>query len=169
MAKQIVKTLDDARQLWPIKDNLNSEDLTNRKFNYLTGLYRTNNNNGVYWVWHCDCGNYIKIKSYDVKSGRTKSCGCYQKKQTSEASLKDLTGQVFDKLTVIQRDFSNADKQTKWICQCECGNQISVYYSNLVQRKTLSCGCYNKTQKRKDLSNQIFGFLQALEPTDKKS
>lgn len=173
MAKQIVKTLEEAQELWPkIPFHANTIDLTNQTFNYLTGLYKTNNlgpNTGCYWVFKCKCGNYVKIKSSDVRTGKTKSCGCYQKEQTSKSSLKDLTGQHFGKLTVIQRDFSNTDEQTKWICQCECGNQVSVYYGNLVRGRTLSCGCYNKTQKGKDLSNQIFGFLQALEPTDKRS
>ena len=33
----------------------------------------------------CDCGKVTKVRIEHLKSGHTKSCGCYQKKQTSKA------------------------------------------------------------------------------------
>ena len=29
------------------------------------------------WLWKCDCGNEKEILAYIVKTGRSKSCGCY--------------------------------------------------------------------------------------------
>lgn len=36
------------------------------------------------WKCLCDCGNYVTTVSYTLKSGNTKSCGCYKKERTSE-------------------------------------------------------------------------------------
>jgi len=38
-----------------------------------------------------------------------------------------LPGQKFGKLTIIKEDpIRNSDRKIKYICQCECGNTISV-------------------------------------------
>lgn len=62
---------------------------------------------------------------------------------------KDLTGQKFGRLTVIRQaeDYVNPntnEKSSRWLCQCECGNQKIVRRGDLQSGKTLSCGCYNK-------------------------
>lgn len=57
--------------------------------------------------------------------------------------LKDLTGQKFGKLTVIER----AEKKGKysfWVCQCECGNKKIIRQDNLTTGHTTSCGCNAK-------------------------
>ena len=59
----------------------------------------------------------------------------------------DLTGQKFERLTVIKRAESrikpNGSKVTQWWCECDCGNEelILVSSSNLVNKHTKSCGC----------------------------
>lgn len=54
------------------------KDYTNRKFNYLTGIYPTDKryNREVLWVWRCDCGNEILKQPSQVRWGKPKSCGC---------------------------------------------------------------------------------------------
>lgn len=37
------------------------------------------------WKCRCDCGNIVIVRSDGLSSGRTKSCGCYQKERTAEA------------------------------------------------------------------------------------
>lgn len=40
-----------------------------------------------YGIYKCGfCGNNFKASTYNIKSGNTKSCGCYQKRRTSESS-----------------------------------------------------------------------------------
>ncbi len=58
----------------------------------------------------------------------------------------DLIGQRFSKLVVIKRDFSGTPSvHARWVCQCDCGNIISVLATNLKkQHGTKSCGCYKK-------------------------
>ena len=57
----------------------------------------------------------------------------------------DLTGKKFGKLTVIERaeDYVSPKgaRSPKWLCQCECGNQVTVMASNLKSGATTSCGC----------------------------
>lgn len=53
--------------------------------------------------------------------------------------LQDLTGQKFGHLLVIKRDISR--KPTAWLCECDCGNRVVVFASNLKRRPTGSCGC----------------------------
>ena len=63
------------------------------------------------------------------------------------AKIKNLTGQRFGKLVVIGID-DNPNKgkssHSKWICQCDCGNIVSVLSNSLSMGKTKSCGCYKK-------------------------
>lgn len=80
----------------------------------------------------------------------------------------DLTGQKFGKLTVIKEDepyyTSGGNKQIKWICECECGNFISVTSSNLRNGNTESCGCI----RLPNLAGKRFGKLTAISNCGKK-
>lgn len=61
--------------------------------------------------------------------------------------FKDLAGQRFGRLIVLELDTSSNTVQNKekyWICQCECGNQVSVSGHRLRAGKTKSCGCLRK-------------------------
>ena len=85
--------------------------------------------------------------------------------------LQDLTGQKFGKLTVIERA-PNQGGRTAWLCKCDCGNEKIVISKSLKSGNTTSCGCYHKEvvskQFSKDITNQRFGKLIALEPTQER-
>lgn len=53
--------------------------------------------------------------------------------------FKDLSGQRFSRLVVIERAKSVASG-TAWKCRCDCGNIVCVSASNL-RHTTHSCGC----------------------------
>lgn len=57
----------------------------------------------------------------------------------------DLTGQVFNRLTVLRRG-PNKGRQTQWVCQCTCGTIKTILRSNLYT--ALSCGCALKEMLR---------------------
>lgn len=115
----------------------------------------------VYWICKCDCGTIKSIISCDLKSGKTKSCGCFQKEQTSKAKKINLFGKKFGKLTVIKEVPSIREKsgqiRTAWLCKCECGNEVIVKTINLQSGDTKSCGCiYSVGEKQiTDILNNL--------------
>lgn len=86
-------------------------------------------------------------------------------------SLNDLTGQKYNRLTVIRRDTSKP-KGVYWICKCDCGNTVSVRAYNLTSGSTKSCGCLNREnihQKRRnseDLTGRVIGNLEVIRYVD---
>ena len=129
-------------------------DLTGNKYGRLTVLYKDNNrktNNGSYWVCQCECGKIKSIKSSSLRRGEIVSCGCYRNEKTyigNEKHRDHLEGQRFGKLTVIKRDMTKPKGIVYWICQCDCGNVISVQSSNLKcknENRTISCGCWHRS------------------------
>ena len=75
---------------------------------------------------------------------------------------KDLTGQRFGHLTVIELAGVSGTFRL-WRCKCDCGNETVVRSSNLLMRRTTSCGCI-RGRKYTDLTGEEFGLLTALEP-----
>lgn len=125
------------------------------KYYRLTAIQRDMsrlNKGRVYWIWKCDCGNFVSLPLKAIKSGNTKSCGCLNREKSLEqvakwqSSLEDLTGQKFFKLTVIglasPEEIQNRPKGVRyWKCQCECGNYHIAGTSDLKLGKVKSCGC----------------------------
>ena len=62
--------------------------------------------------------------------------------------ILDLSGRKYNKLLVIKYAYTK-DSQVYWNCLCDCGNETTVYRSDLVQNKTKSCGCLKKLGSRK--------------------
>ena len=58
------------------------------------------------------------------------------------SKLINLIGQTFNRLTVINRTKNSKSGQTKWKCQCKCGNITIVSGSDLRIGHTKSCGCF---------------------------
>jgi hypothetical protein len=83
----------------------------------------------------------VYVETSNLTNGNTKSCGCYQRKRTSETAFKDLTGQRFGKLVVIKRVENDCFGHVNYKCQCDCGGITIVDASNLRNGTTNSCGC----------------------------
>ena len=153
------------------------DNLIGRTYGKLTVISRDENKHGkTYWKCKCECGNIVTVNSYCLKSGQTKSCGCINKELMSKKFLKNLIGQRFGRLVVIERadDYiipSNKKHTTRWLCQCDCGTTY-VTGSNLKNGKIISCGCYKKekiSQKfTKDITGQKFGKLTVIERVENK-
>ena len=143
---------DHLRRKRPVKScgcSKVQENLVGRTFHYLEVLEKVRNPKRKGWIWkcQCQCGNETLVEGYLLKNGKTKSCGCYGQeitRQRNVARLIDLTGQKFGKLTVLRRDGTygkgRVSKPT-WLCQCQCGNQLSVTGNRLTMKKKSDCGC----------------------------
>ena len=91
------------------------------------------------------------------------------------SNFKDLTGQVFGRLIVVERAEDRVSKagnhKTMWLCKCSCGNETIVSSDGLKSGGTQSCGCLAKeltSQKcSKDITGQKFGKLTAIKRVSK--
>lgn len=55
--------------------------------------------------------------------------------------MQDLTGQKFNKLTVIKFSHFDKKKNSYWLCKCDCGNEKVVRRNHLISGGVQSCGC----------------------------
>lgn len=55
--------------------------------------------------------------------------------------MRDLSGKVFGKLTVLRRVSNIYGKSGTWVCQCECGKTTELATGRLTSGHTKSCGC----------------------------
>lgn len=55
-----------------------SKDLTGQKFSRLTvlGPVARSNTGSIVWFCDCACGNTTQVRSWDLRQGTTRSCGC---------------------------------------------------------------------------------------------
>lgn len=93
----------------------------------------------------------------------------FEEKELQKELEKDLTGQIFGHLQVLEKDEERTKltHKTFWKCKCDCGNPniLSIYQNHLKTGATQSCGCL----KIEDLKHQIFGFLEPIKIDWEKS
>lgn len=70
------------------KNNVHFIDLTDQKFGRLTPkkVISRDKFGALIWECKCNCGNIINIQGGSLRSGRTKSCGCWNKELISKRS-----------------------------------------------------------------------------------
>jgi len=63
-------------------------DITGLQFGKLVVYHIVGGKSGgrKIWLCRCSCGNTVETSSADLLRGHTKSCGCFQKSQASNAS-----------------------------------------------------------------------------------
>lgn len=61
---------------------------------------------------------------------------------------KDLTGQRFGKLEVIEMNGRTKRGLVIWKCKCDCGNEANIVSHYLISGATQSCGCYQREAAR---------------------
>jgi hypothetical protein len=59
----------------------------------------------------------------------------------------DITGLRYGRLTVLRRAPS-ATRNSRWLCQCDCGATTESYLNNLRRGIATSCGCSRRTHHR---------------------
>jgi hypothetical protein len=64
-------------------------------------------------------------------------------------NVKDLVGQKFGRLTVIEDSGERYYQVIKWRCKCECGNECLAMGYQLKNGSIKSCGCYNRDRVAK--------------------
>lgn len=144
-------------------------DLTGQKFGRLTVIdlapphVTKGGQRLTRWRCVCDCGKVGLFRSSALRRGETRSCGCLVK-DAMEARAKDEIGKRYGRLTVIARATSyvspNGRKAARWLCACDCGDQVVVRGEGLRAGKTVSCGCnlseWTSARFLRDLVGQRF-------------
>ena len=83
--------------------------------------------------------------------------------------MKDITGQTFGRLTALYNTNTKKHGAYVWHCRCSCGNEVDAPINSLTSGNITSCGCAKRGINAKDITGQTFGYLTALEPTDKRT
>ena len=100
----------------------------------------------IYYHGKCDCGNESDVSACDLKTNKSRSCGCLNLElinlRISEQNPISI-GDRFGRLTVIKQ-LDTVQNKRYWLCKCRCGNAVRVPTSCLMSGVTRSCGCYQK-------------------------
>lgn len=83
------------------------------------------------------------------------------------ARLTELqNGDKFGRLTVIRKDGVHrkpcGTTQSKYLCKCDCGNEISVLMQNLRNGNTRSCGCLAQEVKEQKKLSDNHGVIHQI-------
>lgn len=60
------------------------------------------------------------------------------------SKVLDLLGKRVGRLLVVERSENSSKGNSRWKCQCDCGEVTIVNGTNLSSSKTQSCGCLGK-------------------------
>ena len=143
-------------------------DLVGQRFSRLQVLKQAQSISGnARWLCKCDCGNEVVVYGSRLRSGATKSCGCYMRESASQRRASDLAGKKFNYLTVLGFDHQDDRNNYVWKCECDCGNTVYATSYALKSGHTKSCGCLQKqiagTRNLVDLTGQRFTKLVVKE------
>ena len=107
-----------------------------------------------YWLCRCDCGKEKTVEESHLKTGHTKSCGCYRKELPSSRRI-DLTGRQFGRLKVLEEADNSNRTGEYWKCVCSCGRLIEASKESLCAGKTKSCGCLQAETRKKNMKKRF--------------
>ena len=115
-------------------------DISNQQFGKLTALELVGKTSyGSYrWKCLCSCGRVITTQLDSLVGGLTKSCGC--------SRFRDITGQVFTRLTALERVGKDKHGSSLWKCLCSCGQYLTTRQDSITSGRTQSCGCITLEQ-----------------------
>lgn len=136
-------------------------NLEQRRFEKLTVSTRcgSNRRGDALWRCLCDCGNETVVKTNNLTSGKTKSCGCLYRTGKGKSgriphNRQDYSGRRFGRWLVqslSHRDYdARGDTRTFYNCVCDCGTERIVATVSLVTAQSKSCGCLHKEVAREN-------------------
>lgn len=133
-------------------------DLTGQKFNKLSVIEKADfekYKGNTTWKCMCDCGTITYATTHELKTNKTKSCGCQRHRPDFS-----LVGKKFNLLTVISKaDFTKKADNITWKCECECGTITYATTNELQNGHKKSCGCLKNQSHAEDLTGMRFGLL----------
>ena len=118
----------------------------------------------------CDCGRIKQVRSANLLTGNSLSCGCLAIELAHEKAVQSLIGRKFGRLTPIAEAENSRYGNLKMKCLCDCGKYKNVSANDLRMGMTRSCGCYKIEEAKKrlteDLTNKTFYELTAIKQVE---
>lgn len=161
-------------------------ELAGQKFNRWTVLEEVGRRNGGRRVAvRCDCGTIREVYFQEVKSGRSKSCGCLMRESARKRALSkgvNLESATSGLLCYKMDTKPASNGKRRILCVCACGNEKEVNAASFIKGEILSCGCLHRLasterlrearSKRKPVPNlegHEFGRYRVLEKAPRES
>lgn len=152
-----------------------ASDITGQRFGRLIAIKLTGqilHGQNREWEFMCDCGESTCSTVHSVRSGNTKSCGCYNKHMITEIQRVDYTNERIGSLTALYFSYNRIKKngtkgQAYWEWQCDCGGKVVASGAGIKGRFNkngdVSCkqcvGIKRGLKSSIDLTGKRFGLL----------
>jgi len=163
-------------------------DLTGQKIGKLLILREVDHIQGKkhdrYWECRCECGKEVIARQNNLKYKNVRSCGCLrseltrkriaqrEKPKTSSPRINRI-GKKYGMLTVVDLALPiitpSGERQTAWLCRCDCGGECVVCGNDLKRGHVKSCGCLRGKRPSIDLTGMVFGRLRVIKEADRKT
>lgn len=127
---------------------MNLIDLTGKKFENLTVLYRGEDiikdgkKRRVRWHCLCNCGNEFDVIADNLKKRPNITCTKCANIKRANSQRANHIGEKYGKLTILE--VVSMDGPTKVRCRCDCGNEYIGCQSDIIIGHTKSCGCLQR-------------------------
>lgn len=128
-------------------------NLTGIQFGSLVAITRIEGRSSL-WLCRCNCGKEKAVRTGNLRSGTTISCGCRRKaildaQRHGKSRHSDLLGKRFGRWLILSYISSSKDGAS-WLCRCGCGVERGVLAKSLLSGASTSCGCLCVEKSRKE-------------------
>lgn len=132
---------------------VHADDITGKVFDTVRVLSFDHIGHRGITFWNCVCQSCNREEVYSKEQLRAKKhiCKCQQKRY-----WLDLTGQIFDQITVVEHAYTNSHGQNKWRCLCSCGKEVVVLSTQLTDGSVNMCTeCKLKSKNQESVKEAL--------------
>lgn len=134
--------------------------MTGMRFNQLTVLERDySKKNRVYWFCLCDCGKNTSVASSQLKSGKTKSCGCLKNESIIKSNNRKKRSNDFDLQSYDYGIIHFEKSLEKILFDKEDYDDIKQYCWRIDKNGYVVTSVYNEKTNRYNRLLQLHRFL----------
>lgn len=121
-------------------------------------------NKSIVWQCRCKCNNIEEFSTKELRSDGIIQCHkCGTKRRPQANLMKNLIGEKFNHLTVIEATDRRCGGKIVYKCICDCEKQTEVFTTRteLENNNTISCGCAKRKYTIGDIINnrEIIGYV----------
>lgn len=130
---------------------------------YIPPANREQPKSSLNYLAQCSCGNIRPVRSSDLKSGKSKSCGCLKNKKWNIE-----IGKTYGEITVLyQLKNRHNNYIQQYHCKCSCGNEVTWPADYINKKKNCGCKYMEGFDIIQDMIGEKYGHLTVLKISDK--